>query len=81
MQLYGGRMTATRLREVGSITTEALEKIHKWVIPTMLLFYFEGGCVCGGRGEWSISNSSGQIHAKSNSFLSIFYVNPGKLKS
>ncbi|XP_033756052.1 transcription termination factor 2-like isoform X3 [Pecten maximus] len=29
MQLYGGRMTAARLREVGSITKEAIEKLHK----------------------------------------------------
>ncbi|XP_053407442.1 transcription termination factor 2-like isoform X2 [Mercenaria mercenaria] len=29
MQLYGGRMTAARLREVGSVTKEAIEKLHK----------------------------------------------------
>ncbi|XP_067657488.1 transcription termination factor 2-like isoform X2 [Haliotis asinina] len=29
MQLYGGRMTGARLREVSSITKEALEKLHK----------------------------------------------------
>uniref|UniRef100_A0A2C9K2C0 Transcription termination factor 2 n=1 Tax=Biomphalaria glabrata TaxID=6526 RepID=A0A2C9K2C0_BIOGL len=29
MTLYGGRMTAQRMREVGSITTEAIDKIHK----------------------------------------------------
>ncbi|CAG5131816.1 unnamed protein product, partial [Candidula unifasciata] len=29
MTLYGGRMTAQRLREVGSITTEAIDKLHK----------------------------------------------------
>lgn len=29
MTLYGGRMTAARLREVGSVTTEAIEKLHK----------------------------------------------------
>ncbi|XP_059160044.1 transcription termination factor 2-like [Physella acuta] len=29
MTLYGGRMTAQRLKEVGSITTEAIEKLHK----------------------------------------------------
>ncbi|XP_061170821.1 transcription termination factor 2-like [Saccostrea echinata] len=27
--LYGGRMTAARLREVGSVTKEAIEKLHK----------------------------------------------------
>ena len=31
MTLYGGRMTAARLREVGSITSEAIERLHKWV--------------------------------------------------
>ncbi|XP_048745647.2 transcription termination factor 2-like isoform X3 [Ostrea edulis] len=29
MTLYGGRMTAARLREVGSVTKEAIEKLHK----------------------------------------------------
>lgn len=29
MQLYGGRMTAARLREVGSVTKEAIERLHK----------------------------------------------------
>ncbi|KAK6185605.1 hypothetical protein SNE40_007803 [Patella caerulea] len=29
MTLYGGRMTAARLREVTTITSEALEKLHK----------------------------------------------------
>ncbi|XP_041370526.1 transcription termination factor 2-like [Gigantopelta aegis] len=29
MHLYGGRMTAARLRDVGSITKEAIEKLHK----------------------------------------------------
>ena len=29
MTLYGGRMTAARLREVGSITSEAIERLHK----------------------------------------------------
>ncbi|BFY97124.1 hypothetical protein BsWGS_00165 [Bradybaena similaris] len=29
MTLYGGRMTAQRLREVGSITTDAIDKLHK----------------------------------------------------
>ena len=31
MQLYGGRMTAARLKEVGSVTKEAIEKLHKYV--------------------------------------------------
>lgn len=30
MQLYGGRMTAARLREVGSVTKEAIEKLHRY---------------------------------------------------
>ena len=30
MQLYGGRMTAARLREVGSVTKEAIERLHKY---------------------------------------------------
>ncbi|KAK3610427.1 hypothetical protein CHS0354_016603 [Potamilus streckersoni] len=29
MTLYGGRMTAARLREVGSVTKDAIEKLHK----------------------------------------------------
>ncbi|KAL3865169.1 hypothetical protein ACJMK2_006788 [Sinanodonta woodiana] len=29
MALYGGRMTAARLREVGSVTKDAIEKLHK----------------------------------------------------
>ena len=29
MTLYGGRMTAARLLEVGSVTTEAIERLHK----------------------------------------------------
>ena len=29
MTLYGGRMTAARLREVGSVTSEAIERLHK----------------------------------------------------
>lgn len=29
MQLYGGRMTADRLRQVGSVTKEAIERLHK----------------------------------------------------
>ena len=29
MTLYGGRMTAARLREVGSVTKEAIEKLHR----------------------------------------------------
>ncbi len=29
MTLYGGRMTTARLKEVGNITTEALERLHK----------------------------------------------------
>ena len=29
MTLYGGRMTAARLKEVGSVTKEAIEKLHK----------------------------------------------------
>lgn len=29
--LYGGRMTTARLREVGSVTNDAIKKIHEWV--------------------------------------------------
>lgn len=29
MTLYGGRMTAARLQQVGDVTAEAIERIHK----------------------------------------------------
>ena len=34
--LYGGRMTQARLREVGSVTAEAIERLHKYT--NLLIF-------------------------------------------
>jgi hypothetical protein len=31
MTLYGGKMNAARLKQVGSITEEAIIRLHKWV--------------------------------------------------
>ena len=37
MTLYGGRMTSARLREVGSVTSEAIERLHKYTCFFFLL--------------------------------------------
>lgn len=36
-QLYGGRMTDKRLQVVTSVTTEAIETLHKYVLSLVLL--------------------------------------------
>ena len=39
MRLYGGRMTKARLNEVGAVTSDALEKLHKYVYREAMLIH------------------------------------------